>query len=172
MQIGIRRYRERDERAGIERPGKTKSVGCSSKGSGRAAVDEAITGGGTTLPAVSRLDDQQERKAPTFTVKSTRGKPLNVSIEPIEFTRLMSAFGTAEPGFANLMLGNIVNGACDGGSARPPGEEDINRALAAVSGIGARDETVQIQSDDSVRALEGGPACSNEPIRWESSVCF
>jgi hypothetical protein len=52
----------------------------------------------------------------------------------------MSALGTAEPGFANLMLGNIINAACDGGSARPPGEEDINRALAAVSGIGARDE--------------------------------
>jgi len=39
-----------------------------------------------------------------------------------------------------LMLVNIINAACDGGSARPPGEEDINRALAAVSGIGARDE--------------------------------
>jgi hypothetical protein len=83
---------------------------------------------------------QRERKAPTLTVKSARGKPLNVSIEPIELARLMSAFGTAEPGFANLMLVNIINAACDGGSARPPGEEDINRALAAVSGIGARDE--------------------------------
>jgi hypothetical protein len=52
----------------------------------------------------------------------------------------MSAFGTAEPGFANLMLGNIINAACDGGSARPSGHEDINRALATVTGIGARDE--------------------------------
>jgi hypothetical protein len=33
------------------------------------------------------------------------------------------------------------NAACDGGSAQPPGSEDINRALAAVTGIGARDET-------------------------------
>jgi hypothetical protein len=51
----------------------------------------------------------------------------------------MSAFGTAELGFADLMLVNIINAACDGGSARPPGEEDI-RALAAVSSIGTRDE--------------------------------
>jgi hypothetical protein len=73
-------------------------------------------------------------RAPTLTVKSALGKPLNVSIEPIELARLMSVFGTAEPGFANLMLVNIINAACDGGSARPPG------ALAAVSGIGTRDE--------------------------------
>jgi hypothetical protein len=103
-------------------------------------VGEATTDGGTTPPTLFQLDDEPERKAPTLTVKSARGKPLNVSIEPIEFARLMSAFGTAETGFANLMLGNIINAACDGGSARPPGEEDINRVLAAVSGIGARDE--------------------------------
>jgi hypothetical protein len=103
-------------------------------------VGEATTDG-NTLPTLSQLDDQRERKAPTLTVKSARGKPLNVSIEPIELARLMSAFGTAEPGFANLMLGNIINAACDGGPAHPPGSEDINRALAAVSGIGARDET-------------------------------
>ena len=106
----------------------------------RLQAGEATTDGGSTLPTLSQLDDQRERKVPTLTVKSARGKPLNVSIEPIELAQLMSAFGTAEPGFANLMLVNIINAACDGGSARPPGEEDINRALAAVSGIGARDE--------------------------------
>jgi hypothetical protein len=103
-------------------------------------VGEATTDGGSTLPTLSQPDDRRERKAPALTLKSARGKPLNVNIEPKEFARLMSALGTAEPGFANLMLGNIINAACDGGSARPPGEEDINRALAAVSGIGARDE--------------------------------
>jgi hypothetical protein len=76
-----------------------------------------------------------------LTLKSARGKPLNVNIEPKEFARLMSALGTGEPGFANPdALGNIINAACDGGSARPPREEDINQVLAAVSGIGARDE--------------------------------
>jgi hypothetical protein len=81
------------------------------------------------------------RKAPTITVKSVRDKPLQISLDPVEAERLMSAFGTVELGFANLMLGGIINAACDGGSARPPGEEDINRVLAAVTGIGARDET-------------------------------
>ena len=38
------------------------------------------------------------------------------------------------------MLAGIINAACDGGRAHPPGSEDINRALAAVTGIGARDE--------------------------------
>jgi hypothetical protein len=96
---------------------------------------------GNTLPALSQLDDQRERKAPTVAVKSAHGKPLNVSIEPIDLARLKSAFGTAEPNFANLMLSNIINAACDGNQRHPPGSEDVNRALAAVSGIGARDET-------------------------------
>jgi hypothetical protein len=45
-------------------------------------VGEATTHGGTTPPALAQLDDNRERKAPTLRVKSTRGKPLNVSIEP------------------------------------------------------------------------------------------
>jgi hypothetical protein len=73
--------------------------------------------------------------------QSGRGKPLTISIEPGDATRLMSAFGTIEPGFAELMLRNILNTACDGGPAHPPGSENINSALAAVTGIGARDET-------------------------------
>jgi hypothetical protein len=38
------------------------------------------------------------------------------------------------------MLYGILNAACEGGSENPPGEQDINQALAAVTGIGARDE--------------------------------
>jgi hypothetical protein len=102
---------------------------------GEATTDD------NTLPAPSQPDDQRVRKAPTLTVKSANGKPLNVSIEPIELARLMSTFGTAEPGFANLMLSSIINAACDGNQRDPPGSEDVNRALAAVTGIGARDET-------------------------------
>jgi hypothetical protein len=58
----------------------------------------------------------------------------------VEFTRFVSAFGTSEAAFANLMLSGILNAACEGGSENPPGEQDINQALAAVTGIGARDE--------------------------------
>ena len=39
------------------------------------------------------------------------------------------------------MLSGIINAACDGGPANPPGAKAINDALAAVTGIGARDET-------------------------------
>jgi hypothetical protein len=53
----------------------------------------------------------------------------------------MSAFGTAEPGFASLMLTGLLNAACAAGAQNPPSEFDINSALAAVTGIGARDET-------------------------------
>ena len=38
------------------------------------------------------------------------------------------------------MLYGILNAACEGGSENPLGEQDINQALAAVTGIGARDE--------------------------------
>jgi hypothetical protein len=61
-------------------------------------------------------------------------------MQPADAVRLMSAFGTGEPGFSSLMLTNLINAACDGGAAHPPGSEDINSALAVVAGIGARDE--------------------------------
>jgi len=38
-----------------------------------------------------------------------------------------------------LMLSAVINTACVGGPAHPPGLGDINNALAAVTGIGARD---------------------------------
>jgi hypothetical protein len=79
--------------------------------------------------------------APKARVKSARSKPLDVDfLSPVELTRFMSAFGTNEMAFANLMLNGIVNAACEGGPENPPGEQDINRALAAVTGIGAADE--------------------------------
>ena len=54
--------------------------------------------------------------------------------------RLLSAFGTAEPGFASLTLSGIINAACEGSPARLPGSGPINDALAATTGVGARDE--------------------------------
>jgi hypothetical protein len=81
-------------------------------------------------------------RAPRVQVKSAHGKPLDIGYaSAIEGIRLMSAFATANPGFANLMLAGILNAACEGGPENPPSEQDINRALAAVTGIGARDET-------------------------------
>jgi hypothetical protein len=83
----------------------------------------------------------RKRKPPKITVKSAPGKPLDLDMGPIDALRLVSAFGTAEASFASWMLNAIINAACDGGPAHPPGSEYINDALAAVTGIGARDET-------------------------------
>jgi hypothetical protein len=89
------------------------------------------------------LDRNRSRpQAPCIEVKSERGKPREIGLaSAIDHVRLMSAFATADPGFANLMLTGILNAACEGGPNNPPSERDINRALAAVTGIGARDET-------------------------------
>jgi hypothetical protein len=80
-------------------------------------------------------------RAPRLEVQSARGKPLKVAYpSKIDAARLLTVFGTAEPAFADLMLSGLVNAGCDGGPTNPPSEQDINRALAAVTGIGARDE--------------------------------
>jgi hypothetical protein len=103
-----------------------------------------------------------KRKSPRLIVKSAPGKPFDFDIEPIDALRLVTAFGTTEPSFASWMLNGIINAACDGGSANPPGAEAINDALAAVTGIGARDETegmlaTQMVATHSLRlALCGG----------------
>jgi hypothetical protein len=76
-------------------------------------------------------------RAPKLQVSSKPGKPLGL----VDATRFMSAFGTCEIDHANLMLYGIVNAACDGSPENPPSERDINRLLAAVTGIGATDET-------------------------------
>ena len=52
----------------------------------------------------------------------------------------MFAFGTSERAHADLMLYGILNAACDASRGNPPSERDINQVLAAVTGIGAKDE--------------------------------
>jgi hypothetical protein len=84
--------------------------------------------------------EHKEVKAPKLKVKSVPGKPLNIDMEPNDAVRLLSAFGTAEAGFAHLMLSCIINAACDRGAAGVPEAGAINEALAAVAGIGALDE--------------------------------
>jgi pyrroline-5-carboxylate reductase len=81
---------------------------------------------------------EQRRKAPKIKVKSRSGKPLKIDMQDVDAVRFLSAFGTAEQGFAFLMFNGIVNAACDRGQ---PEAGAIHNALAAVTGIGARDET-------------------------------
>jgi hypothetical protein len=78
----------------------------------------------------------KQARAPKIKVKSVPGKPLKIDMEPNDAVRLLSAFGTAEAGFANLMLSGIINAAC----SKRPGSEDVNATLAAVTGIEACDE--------------------------------
>ena len=91
------------------------------------------------LQFVDRKRDR--RRAPKAQVKSKPRKPLNVDFpSPVELIRFMSAFGTTESAFADRMLIGVLNAACEGSPENPPSERQINQALAAVSGIGARDE--------------------------------
>src|SRR3954471_23793021 len=78
----------------------------------------------------------KQARAPKIKVKSVPGKPLEIDMEPNDAVRLLSAFGTAEVGFANLMLSGIINAAC----SKRPGSKDVNATLAAVTGIEACDE--------------------------------
>jgi hypothetical protein len=82
----------------------------------------------------------KQAKAPKIKVKSTPGKPLEIDMEPTEAVRLLSTFGTADPGFASLMLSGLINASYRKDQAHLAGSGDINDALAAVTGVAARDE--------------------------------
>src|SRR5438477_5506363 len=85
--------------------------------------------------------NRSRQQAPRVEIQSAPGKPLNIEYPSgIDIVRLMTIFGTAEPAFADLMLTGLLNAACDGSPSKPPSEGDLNRALAAVTGVGARDE--------------------------------
>jgi hypothetical protein len=83
--------------------------------------------------------ERRHRKAPKIT-QSGQGKSLKYDIKPAEVLQLISAFGTAEPKFAGLMLSAIIDTAAGRSPSCPPPCEHINRVLAAVTGIGAQDE--------------------------------
>jgi hypothetical protein len=84
--------------------------------------------------------NRNRRRAPSLQVISKPGEPLDIDFGSlVEATRFMSAFGTSEIDHAFLMLSGIVNAAWHGSPKNI--EPDINGLLAAVSGIGATDET-------------------------------
>jgi hypothetical protein len=84
---------------------------------------------------------RNRRCAPKLKLISKPRKPLVIQFgSPVEQARFMSAFGTSERAYADLMLDGILNAACDGNRENPPSERHINQVLAAVTGIGAKDE--------------------------------
>jgi hypothetical protein len=106
---------------------------------------------------------RNRRRAPKLKVISKPGKPLGIDFGSlVEVTRFMSAFGTSEIDHANLMLYGIVNAACAGSRKNPPSEHDINRLLAAVTGIGDRRDRGDAGDTD------GGDACRCD--RYASSL--
>jgi hypothetical protein len=83
---------------------------------------------------------RNRRRAPRLQVISKPGEPFDIDFGSlVEATRFMSAFGTSEFDHAFLMLSGIVDAARHGSPKNS--EREINRLLAAVSGIGATDET-------------------------------
>jgi hypothetical protein len=54
--------------------------------------------------------------------------------------RYRSAFGTGDVDFANLMHSGLINATCEVDAEGRPSERGINKVLAAVTGVGAKDE--------------------------------
>jgi hypothetical protein len=70
-----------------------------------------------------------------------RGQPVIVRQPTLaDSLGIMLVFGTTDSAAADLLLTQLINAACEGNAANLPGEDQINRALAAVHGIGAIDQ--------------------------------
>jgi hypothetical protein len=79
--------------------------------------------------------------APKLKLISKPSKPLVIQFgSPVEQARFIFAFGTSERAHADQMLYGILNAACDASRGNPSSERDISQVLAAVAGIGAKDE--------------------------------
>jgi hypothetical protein len=73
--------------------------------------DQATEQASCDIRASDNQCKRRERKAPKIKVKSHQRKPLQISLEPGETERLMSAFGTIElchlsgaPGFVSVLV--------------------------------------------------------------------
>jgi hypothetical protein len=120
------------------------------------------------VPTAGVEGEQPDGKPPKIKVKRTRGGSLDIDMEPIDVKRLLSAFGTAEPGFASLMLIDVINAACAAGPANLK-SGDIDRALAAVTGIAARDETEAMLATQMV-ATHAGAIRALQRLRGSKTV--
>jgi len=63
--------------------------------------------------------EQRDRKPRKITVKSVRGRPLDIDMEPVDAVRFLSAFGTTEPDFASLLLSGIIKRGLRGELSTP-----------------------------------------------------
>jgi hypothetical protein len=84
------------------------------------------------------------RRAPRFTVERRPGKPVQLDqtqVHPdVAAVRMMNAMGTTSVDLADRLLNQILNATHLQPSGQPISERNLNAALAAVTGIGPRDE--------------------------------
>jgi hypothetical protein len=122
--------------------------------------------------------NRNRRRAARVQVKSKPRKPLEIDPPSlVELARLTSAFGTSDIDHAYLMLRGIVEAGCDRSPANPPSERDINEALAAVTGIGAKDEIEGMLATQmvathvaAIRALRHLKASETVPSRTVTAI--
>jgi hypothetical protein len=104
----------------------------------------------TRTPAELDLVEQQrqrrERRSPAPKMKVRHVPPEPVYIEadhpdePLWQAKLNASMGTTERAFAKKVLSNLLETACAGSPSKAVPQEDLNAALAAMHGIGPRDE--------------------------------
>jgi hypothetical protein len=88
------------------------------------------------------------RRAPRFAVERQPGKPVRkpVRLNPTQVhpgvaaVRMMNALGTTSVDLADRLVGQILNTTHLQPSGQPISEQNLNAAVAAVTGIGPRDE--------------------------------
>jgi hypothetical protein len=84
------------------------------------------------------------RRAPRFAVERQPGKPVRLNptqVHPgVAAVRMMNALGTTSVDLADRLVGQILNTTHLQPSGQPISEQNLNAALAAVTGIGPRDE--------------------------------
>jgi hypothetical protein len=84
------------------------------------------------------------RRAPRFTMERRPGKPVRLDptqVHPsVAAVRMMNALGTTSVDLADRLLNQILNPTHQPPPGQPISEQNLNAALAAVTGIGPRDE--------------------------------
>jgi hypothetical protein len=84
------------------------------------------------------------RRAPRFTVERRPGKPVRLDqthVHPdVAAVRMMNALGTTSVDLADHLVNQILNATHLQPSGQPISEQNLNAAMAAVTGIGPRDE--------------------------------
>src|SRR4029453_5532171 len=84
------------------------------------------------------------RRPLRFTVERRPGKPVRldqINVHPdVAAFRMMNALGTTSVDLADRLVSQILNATHLQPSGQPISEQNLNAAVAAVTGIGPRDE--------------------------------